>query len=403
MPETTVKNVLAASIHLPLGAAGAAFILFLISGAVNLQAPLYGLYAASGDYGAGFAAVAFACYVAGLVPALIGLGGLSDRIGRKLPLCLALAMAMAATLVLIVHPTLAAVAFSRFLLGMAVGLMSGVSVAFVAGQLPPSAPATLGPLLVATSTSLGFGLSPLLTSLWPPQVVESIPVTYLAYLPFALSGVLLLSLMHDTSPPRTSARWLTLPVFPPGGLVYGVAIATAWAASGAIIAVVPLQLAKIGLEHWVGLVDFLVICPGLIGVWIGRRLSPQKAVVLGLILAPLGYILTVLGVVFGGKAVLILTGSTVAGIACYGLIYLGGLSATLNLVTIEDKARASAGFFLFAYFGFSVPVVLLGFLGDCIDESQALILSTVVIVVASLVTLLRIGQSQCIGAQPCRK
>jgi len=98
----------------------------------------------------------------------------------------------------------------------------------------------------------------------------------------------------------------------------------------------------------------------------------------------------VLGVIWA-QAALTLAGSAVAGIACYGLTCLGGLSATLSLAPAEDKARASAGFFLFAYFGFSVPVVLLGFLGDRIGGSQALILSAVAIVVASLATLIAIA------------
>ncbi|VWD05557.1 hypothetical protein BLA39750_02863 [Burkholderia lata] len=386
MSQTTVKSASSTPKRIPIGIVGTAFCLFLISGAVNLQAPLYGLYASAGSYGAGFAAAAFACYVGGLVPMLILLGGLSDRIGRKPPLCAALALAMCATVVLIVEPTLGAVAVSRFLLGMAVGLMSGAGTAFVTEQLPTDASATFGATVVTASTSLGFGLGPLLTSIWPPQTVTDVPITYLVYLPVAFAGIVLLVLMRETGPARASARWLRLPTFPAGGFVYGIAIATAWAASGAIIAVVPLQLAKIGLERWSGMVDFLIICPGLIGVWIGRRLSPRAAVSIGLILAPLGYVMTVAGVIHANAAVT-LAGSAIAGVACYGLTYLGGLSATLSLAPPEDKARASAGFFLFAYFGFSVPVVVLGFLGDHIGPSRALILSAAVIVGAALATL----------------
>lgn len=390
MSQIAVKRASATSSRLPLGAVGVAVSLFLISGAVNLQAPLYGMYAAAGGYGAGFAAAAFACYVAGLVPVLILLAGLSDRIGRKLPLFAALAMAMAATLVLIIYPTLGAVAVSRFLLGMAVGLMSGAGTVFVAEQLPPDVPATLGPSVVAGSTALGFGVGPLLTSLWLPETATEIPITYLAYLPLVLGGALMLGLVRETGARRISAPWLRLPVFPAGTLPYGAAIATAWAASGAIIVIVPLQLAEAGLEHWAGLVDFLIISPGFIGVLIGRRLSPNTAVMAGLALAPLGYVATVLGVIWA-QVELTLVGSAIAGVACYGLTYLGGLSATLKLATTENKARASAGFFLFAYFGFSVPVVLLGFLRDDIGGSLALILSAAVIVVVSLCTLIPIA------------
>lgn len=363
--------------------------LFLISVAVNLQAPLYSLYAAAGGYGAGLATAAFASYVAGLVPVLVMLGGLSDRIGRKAPLCAAMLMASAATLLLVFLPTLGAVAISRLMLGIAVGLMSGAGAALISELLPTDAAPNFCASIVAVSTSLGFGLGPLLTSLWPPVSATDIPVTYLVYLPCAAGGIALLGLVREKSAPRPSARWLRLPALPPTGIAFGIAIAVAWAASGAIISVIPLQLAKSGLSEWAGLVGFLVICPGLIGTWMGRRMPTRAAVVLGLLLAPLGYSATVAGVIWTNVE-LTLIGAGIAGVACYGLTYFGGLSATLQLACNEEKARASAAFFLFAYFGFSVPVVLLGSLGDLIGVARSLVISAFIIVSASVTTLIYI-------------
>ncbi len=64
-----------------LSAALLALALFIATFAVNLQAPLYGAYAATSGVGATAVAVAFAAYVAGLMPTLLLLGGLfgSDR------------------------------------------------------------------------------------------------------------------------------------------------------------------------------------------------------------------------------------------------------------------------------------------------------------------------------------
>jgi MFS family permease len=49
----------------------------------NLQVPLYGTYAKIAGFGSGISAIAFSTYVAGLLPTLILLGGISDRVGRK--------------------------------------------------------------------------------------------------------------------------------------------------------------------------------------------------------------------------------------------------------------------------------------------------------------------------------
>ncbi len=80
-------------------AACLAFGLCLITLAVNLQAPLYTAYAELSGYGAAATASAFSGYVLGVLPVLLVLGGLSDRIGRKPPIVVALLLSMVATLV----------------------------------------------------------------------------------------------------------------------------------------------------------------------------------------------------------------------------------------------------------------------------------------------------------------
>ena len=66
-------------------AVGLAFALCMITTAVNLQAPLYDALAARDGLGVGATTLAFACYVAGVLPVLLGLNGLADRVGRKPP------------------------------------------------------------------------------------------------------------------------------------------------------------------------------------------------------------------------------------------------------------------------------------------------------------------------------
>ena len=75
-------------------AACLAFGLCLITLAVNLQAPLYTAYAELSGYGAAATASAFSGYVLGVLPVLLVLGGLSDRIGRKPPIVVALLLSM---------------------------------------------------------------------------------------------------------------------------------------------------------------------------------------------------------------------------------------------------------------------------------------------------------------------
>jgi hypothetical protein len=70
---------------------------------------------------------------------------------------------------------------------------------------------------------------------------------------------------------------------------------------------------------------------------------------------------------------LVLLGALVASTSCYGFVYLGGLAGVTESAGTE-KTRASAGYFLMAYFGLSLPVILMGVLVDHYGMAQALVL-----------------------------
>lgn len=80
-----------------LPAARLAFALLVITAGVNLQAPLYAAYARLDGLGVMATTIAFSFYVAGVLPILLALGGLSDRIGRRQVMLLALALSACGT------------------------------------------------------------------------------------------------------------------------------------------------------------------------------------------------------------------------------------------------------------------------------------------------------------------
>ncbi|WP_206100054.1 hypothetical protein [Pandoraea sp. XY-2] len=79
----------------------------------------------------------------------------------------------------------------------------------------------------------------------------------------------------------------------------------------------------------------------------------------------------------------LLAGAAIASSACYGFTYLGGLAAVNAAVAPAMRARAVAGYFLFAYFGFSVPVVTIGWLADHVGMLVALALLAAALIAGS--------------------
>jgi hypothetical protein len=91
-------------------------------------------------------------------------------------------------------------------------------------------------------------------------------------------------------------------------------------------------------------------------------MDSRRALFMGAVLLPLGYGSLLYGAWTGSMA-FVLAGAAVAGAACYGFTYLGGL-AELSLRGGGHRARAISGYFVLAYLGFGVPSVGLGFLSD---------------------------------------
>ena len=334
--------------------------LYLVTGVVNLEVPLYRTYAAAAGWGTGLTAIAFAAYVAGLLPVLLFLGGLSDRLGRKSVVMLGLAAAVGATLLMILVPTMQALLVARLLKGIAVGLTVGTGTAWLA-ELAIGADADARAAgRVAVMTSLGFGSGALGTTLALLHGPALVPSSYWLALVLTLGCLALLLGTRGYAP--QGGGLVRLPYFPDGAVAPGAAIALAWAVTGLIITIVPAQLARYQLDLWAGPALFLVNGTGALCQPLVRRMDAVRASHIGFLLLPLGY-LTLIGGTWAGFLPLILAGAALAGAACYGFTYLGGLAVIAQLGGAQ-RARAVSGYFLCAYLGFGTPSVLLGFLAD---------------------------------------
>lgn len=346
-----------------------AFALCLITLAVNLQAPLYIAYADLSGQGAAATAVAFSGYVLGVLPVLLALGGLADRIGRRPLILAALALSMVATVLMLLAPGLHTLGIARLLLGLGTGLASATATAYMS-ELMAGGDTGRAANWVTASTSLGFGLGAALTSLFLLSGPTLTPGSFHLQLALAALALALVWRLPDPRPAQRSAM-LRLPCYPTGSLAYGLAILLAWACVGLVIALLPGILRQHGLSAWSGFSTFCVISCGVLFQPMARRLPSARATLLGLVILPCSYALLAWGA-DSGHLLAVLAGAVAASSACYGFIYLGGLAA-VNQLAGPEKTRASAGFFLLAYLGFSLPVIFTGVLSDRLGSRTALV------------------------------
>ncbi|MFD0387585.1 hypothetical protein ACFQ4K_06685 [Tistrella bauzanensis] len=163
---------------------------------------------------------------------------------------------------------------------------------------------------------------------------------------------------------------LRRPAFPAGTLPFGFAILVAWAVVGVVIAVLPATLARAGLDSYAGLATFLVIVPGILAVPAARRMTPEAAIRRGLLILIPAYALIAWGAL-DGRIWAVFTGTALAATSCYGLVHAGGLAGVL-IRSGRAATGATAGFYLLAYLGFSLPVIVTGRIADLAGQEVAL-------------------------------
>lgn len=350
--------------------------LFAVTFAVNLQAPLYSAYVGESGFGATAVAIAFSAYVVGLMPTLVLLGGLSDRIGRRSPIAVALLLGAFATALLVFDPSWGSLIVARILLGIGTGLATTAGTAYMT-EIIGEDQTRRAALTVTSATSLGFGGGALGTGI-------SLSLQGPTFFPYSFAGLFivapLLALLMVALPRADDPKpvsLLRLPVFPGGTRSFGAALGLAWSSTGMTIAVVPLELESHGLSEWTGLVIFLAIFVGFLCQPLAKRMSNEIALATGLILIPLGFSTLLLGVWLKSIA-LVLLGTALSSASSYGFTYLAGLSE-FALRAPDNRARATAGLFVYAYVGFSIPVIGSGFLADAIGLFEAMLAFLIVL------------------------
>lgn len=364
--------------------------LFAVTFAVNLPTPLYPAYVAASSLGAMAATIAFAAYVAGLMPTLIFLGGLSDRVGRKIPLVGALLLSGAAILLLILSPGWPELVMARGLLGVGVGLATTSGTAYMT-ELMGEPRAKQAVLMVTSATSLGFGGGALATGL-------SLVAQGQSFAPMSFWGLLLtvpvLALAFMGLPRAWASNhvsMLRLPIFVRGGTQYSIAMGLSWASTGMTIAVVPLLLNHQGLDAWSGPMIFLALFVGFLCQPLARRMPNPSALRLGFCLIPMGFACLLAGAALQSIELMLL-GTGLTSASSYGFTYLASLSE-ISLLAPENRARATAGLFIYAYSGFSIPVIAAGALADWIGLVPAMsIFFAVQITCLAVLAVVRHGQ-----------
>ena len=353
----------------------------LVGTAVSLPVPIYAEYARVSGLGSKALGMAFACYAFGVLPTLLFLGGVSDRIGRRAPLVIALCLSIIAIAAMSAVPGLPALATARIIQGLAVGLTGASATALLVESFAGASASEWAAACVTSMLAVGYALGGLATGACLLAGPTLFPLSY-PLTSIACAVVTVLLLRQPYAAVRRHTKLLRLPYLPAGGGWICLVIGAAWSLAGVILSIVPYELSHIGHPGWSGLIAFLMPLAGLAAQPARTRLSPNAAINLGLVLAPLGCLLLLAGVA-GGQLVAILLGAALSGAAAVGFSFYGGL-ALIAALSGQEKARGSAAFFLSCYAGMCGAPVVLGWIAERTTTAMALAVLSAALAAVSL-------------------
>jgi MFS family permease len=344
-----------------------AFTLGFLLFASSAPSPLYVVYQAQWHFSAITLTSVFAVYVVALLVSLVFAGSLSDRVGRRPALVLALSVQLAAMVLFGVAHDINVLFAARIVQGLATGVATGaLSAALI--DLQPEGRPHLGALLSAAAPPLGLAAGALGSGLlvqYGPDPLRLVYWLLVAAFALAIAGVLA---MPETVAaqrggwagalrPRVGVPHQVRGAF---AAVAPVLVAT-WALGGLYLSLGPsLAVTLLHTTSHVtgGLVIVALTATGALTSIVVRHHAPERVLIGGALMLALGVGVTLLGLNEGTTA-LFFAGSVLAGVG-FGAGFSGAFKTIMSLAPPAGRAGLIAAVYVLSYLGFSLPAIAAG-------------------------------------------
>ncbi|MGA1837646.1 MFS transporter [Herbiconiux sp. 11R-BC] len=344
---------------------------FLVMMAFNtVPTPLYALYQQRDGFPTVMITVVFAAYSIGVMVALYLAGHLSDRLGRRRIILSSVLIEVVAAVLFLLWPSAVGLVVARFVAGLGIGMLTATATAHLADLRRISHPAaTIGfaATIAGVANMGGLALGPLIGGLFAEWAPQPLVAPYLAF----LAALVAIGFAYAFVPETVERGRVHGPYRPQRVRVpaesrraywaAGIGAFAAFAVTGLFGSVAPTFLAQLlhQSDHLVaGIVSFSVFGAAALAQVVFARLSTRTQLWIGVLAMVAG--LLALGVAdLTVSAALFVGGGVVAG-AGVGLVFRGALATAGSLGTAANRSEITAGIFLLAFAGMTVPPLLVG-------------------------------------------
>jgi MFS family permease len=361
MLEISKKRTLSPRLAYALAAAVIGLALF----ASVTPSPLYGIYSQLWDFSPAVLTLVYGTYAFGVLTTLILAGRLSDEVGRRPVLLVALGTLLATTLIYMAAQSVVWLFVARGLQGLATGLALAAASAALLDLHPRRDPAGVG-LTNGVASAGGIGLGMLVSAvavqtLPAPRVVPYVVLFTLFAVAF-VGALLMPEPVANRSRPRLTPQRPSIPAVVRRPFVLaGLGVLSSWSIGGLFFSLGP-QLSAVVFHtdnHIVtGLSVVLLAGTAAVAQVVFGRSAPWLSTAAGSVALATGLLLIVLASAETSGALLI-AGAIVGG-AGFGVAFLGSLRALSVAIPHEHRAQVMSAFYVVAYSSLSLPAVLAG-------------------------------------------
>ncbi|HTZ88041.1 MAG TPA: MFS transporter [Solirubrobacteraceae bacterium] len=334
--------------------------------ASSAPSPLYIVYQQKWGFSAIVLTGVFAVYALGLLIALIVAGSLSDHLGRRPTLLLALAIQIAGMLLFAEADGVGWLFAARTLQGFATGVATAsISAALI--DLQPPHKQRLGPLLAASAPMTGLAAGALGSGLLVEYEPDPTHLVYWVLIAgFALAALAALAIPETVERRPTWAQSLRPTVGVPSSLradfLATIPCMTAtWALGGLILSLGPSLTAKVlgDASHVAGGLSIFIMAGVSSATSVVLRDTHARLAARGGLSALIVGVVIVLLALHERSTPLFLVGTGVAGLG-FGPAFAGAFRAITSRAPVDQRAELVAAVYVASYLAYSLPALAAG-------------------------------------------
>jgi predicted MFS family arabinose efflux permease len=377
------------------GMAAAFASLFIAAGAPT---PLLVQLQQSWGFPVSLLTIAFAAYAVGFLGALFTVGSLSDYVGRKPVLLVALGAELVAMVMFLLAGSVEWLIAARLVQGAATGAATAAfSAALI--ELAPSSRRAAGAVFGSVAPTAGLALGALLTGA-AVQVTSAPNTIVFGFLTVAMAADLaVVALAAETAKRRNGARaalkpHLAVPANVRRSFVAVVPLqVAAWMLAGLYLGLIPSIIrGLLGIDSGLlnGATAFVEPAAAAVAALAFGRIDPQATTRLGARFLVGGSVLVLLGILAHSIG-LLWVGGAIGG-AGFGAAFSGPARSMAPRVRPGERGGLFAAVFVVGYLAFGIPVVLAGQAADRIGLASAASAYVLVLIAVAVVGLIAVSR-----------